>query len=91
MASSEAPPESGTAVQHDHEDVPSARRRPGAALERGFLRLVATVGIVGIGVGVGAILGSSKTQGWIIGLVVAVLSIVLGWLLSSSRVLRRER
>ncbi|HEY2650392.1 MAG TPA: hypothetical protein VGI50_00620 [Solirubrobacteraceae bacterium] len=91
MASSETPPEPGAEVEDHPGTPPPARRGPRPVLERGFLRLVATVGIVGIGVGVGAILGSSSTQGWIIGLVVAVLTIVLSWLLSSSRVLRRER
>jgi hypothetical protein len=59
-------------------------------LERGFVRLVATVGIVGIGVGVGAILGSSKVQGWTIGLVVAIVTVVLLVLLANSRPLKRE-
>lgn len=59
------------------------RRRLGA--ERLLVRLIATTGIVAIGVGVAAILASSKVQGWIIGLVVALLSVILSALLWSSR------
>jgi ribose 5-phosphate isomerase RpiB len=53
-----------------------------------FLRLVATIGIIGIGVGVGAVLSSNKVQGWIIGLVVALVTFVLTVLLRSMRQLR---
>ena len=55
------------------------------AAERVLIRLVATGGIVGIGVLLGAVLGSNKVQGWITGLVVAILSVVLAALLWSSR------
>src|SRR5690349_11629300 len=50
------------------------RRRFG--LERIVVRLVATLGIVGIGVALGAILAASNVQGWIIGLVVAGVSVI---------------
>jgi hypothetical protein len=59
------------------------RRRFG--IERLLVRLIATGGVIGIGVALGAILTSSKTAGWIIGLVVAVVSIVLSAMLWSSR------
>jgi hypothetical protein len=59
------------------------RRRFG--LERLLVRLIATAGIIGIGVALGAILAASNVQGWIIGLVVAVVSVVLAGLLWSSR------
>ena len=59
------------------------RRRFG--LERLLVRAIATGGVIGIGVALGAILTSSKTQGWIIGLVVAVVSVVLSAILWSSR------
>jgi hypothetical protein len=55
------------------------------AVERIFVRIVATAGIIGIGVGLGAILGSNKVAGWIIGLVIAVVSVTLAGLLWSSR------
>jgi len=59
------------------------RRRYG--LERLLVRLVATAGIVGIGVALGAILRSSNVHGWIIGLVVALVSVILSAILWSSR------
>ncbi len=61
------------------------RQRRRLGLERILVRLIATCGIVGIGVLLGAILVSSKVQGWITGLVVAVVSVVLSAILWSSR------
>ena len=61
------------------------RQRRRLGLERVFVRLIATGGVVGIGVLLGAILASSKVQGWITGLVVAVVSVVLSAILWSSR------
>jgi hypothetical protein len=61
------------------------RHRQRSTVERGFMRLVATTGIVGIGVLLGAVLVSNTVQGWITGLVVAVVSVVLAALLWSSR------
>ncbi|HEX5193616.1 MAG TPA: hypothetical protein VFW09_12500 [Solirubrobacteraceae bacterium] len=55
--------------------------------ERTFVRLIATGGIVGIGVAIAAIMTSSDSQGWLIGLVVSVVSVVLAALLWSSRIL----
>lgn len=62
-----------------------ARGRRALGAERVLVRVVATCGIVGIGVALGAILVSSKVQGWITGLVVAIVSVVLSALLWSSR------
>lgn len=59
------------------------RRRFG--FERILVRLIATFGIIGIGVALGAILAASKVQGWITGLVVAAVSVILAGLLWSSR------
>jgi uncharacterized membrane protein len=59
------------------------RRRLGA--ERLLVRLIATFGVVAIGVALGAILASSNVQGWIIGLVVAGVSVILSAVLWSSR------
>lgn len=61
------------------------RRGRRFAVERVFVRLVATAGIIGVGVILGAILTSNKVDGWIIGLVVAVVTVVLAALLWSSR------
>jgi hypothetical protein len=59
------------------------RRRTG--IERGAMRAVATGGIVGIGVLVGAVLVGQDVAGWIVGLVVSTVSIVLAAFLWSSR------
>lgn len=61
------------------------RRRRRLAVERLLMRLVATAGIVGIGVAMGAIMASSHVQGWIIGLAVACVSVILSAILWSSR------
>jgi hypothetical protein len=60
-----------------------ARRRFG--LERLLVRVIATCGIIAIGVALGAILVSSKVQGWITGLVIALVSVGLAGMLWSSR------
>ena len=59
------------------------RRRLGA--ERALVRIIATVGVIGVDVALGAILTSSKTAGWIIGLVVGLVTVVLSAILWSSR------
>jgi hypothetical protein len=59
------------------------RRRFG--IERLAVRLIATCGIIGIGVALGAILISSGVQGWITGLVVSSVSVILSGILWSSR------
>ena len=61
------------------------RRRRRLVVETVFMRLVATAGVVGICVAVAAILDSSDVAGWIIGLVISLLSVVLAAILWSSR------
>ncbi|HUJ64716.1 MAG TPA: hypothetical protein VLX59_04195 [Acidimicrobiales bacterium] len=58
---------------------------PRASLESAVVRLVATAGVVGIGTALGAILASSGVAGWIIGLAVSVVCVVLAALLWRSR------
>jgi hypothetical protein len=62
-------------------------RRSRGVLERTFVRVIATGGIVGIGVAIAAIMASSNSAGWIIGLVVSLVSVVLAAVLWSSRIL----
>lgn len=50
-----------------------------------FSRFVATGGIVGIGTGIAAILGSQDVEAWIIGIVVAGVSVVLAAIVWSAR------
>ncbi len=63
--------------------LPARQRRP--PLESAFVRVVATGGVVGIGVALGAILASQHVAGWIIGLAVAVVSVLVSAVLWSSR------
>ena len=65
--------------------LPQRERRP--LPERMLVRVIATCGIVAIGVVIGAILTSSNVHGWIVGLVVSAVSVVLAAVLWSSRVL----
>ncbi len=76
-------PAGGAQPARDNMLPRRGRRRFG--LERILVRLIATAGIIGIGVALGAILASSNVQGWIIGLVVAGVSVILSALLWSSR------
>jgi hypothetical protein len=64
--------------------VPGRERRR-TKLERGAMRLVATAGIIGIAVLLGAVLVGQDVAGWIVGLVVGLTSVILAALLWSSR------
>jgi hypothetical protein len=77
-----------------HEQSANAAQQPGVMiprrgrrlpLEAPLMRLVATAGIVGIGVVIAAIMTSQHSKGWVIGLVVAIVSVVLAAVLWSSR------
>jgi hypothetical protein len=67
-----------------HNMLPPRQRRR-SRIERLLVRLIATCGIVGIGVAIAAIMVSSKSQGWVVGLVVSIVSVVLAAVLWSSR------
>jgi protein-S-isoprenylcysteine O-methyltransferase Ste14 len=71
--------------RHSENMLPQRDRRPWP--ERLLVRLVATCGIVGIGVAIAAIMVSSNDQGWMVGLVVSIVSVILAAVLWSSRVL----
>jgi len=64
--------------------VPGRERRR-TKVERGAMRLVATAGIIGIAVLLGAVLVGQDVAGWIVGLVVGLTSVILAALLWSSR------
>jgi hypothetical protein len=64
--------------------VPGRDRRR-TKLERGSMRLVATGGIIGIAVVLGAVLVGQDGAGWIVGLAVGLTPVVLAALLWSSR------
>jgi protein-S-isoprenylcysteine O-methyltransferase Ste14 len=62
-----------------------ARRRRRSWFERMSMRVLATGGIIGVDVALGAILTSNHVHGWIVGLVVGLVSVVLAAILWSSR------
>jgi hypothetical protein len=64
--------------------VPGRERRQ-TPVERVSMRVIATFGIVAVGTVLGAILTSLDVAGWITGLVVSALSVILAALLWSSR------
>jgi hypothetical protein len=92
-------PAGGTPTAGDPGAEREARREPPAArsgvmipnrrkrlpLEAPLMRGVATAGIVGIAVAIAAIMSSQGSQGWQIGLVVSIASLVLAAVLWSSR------
>ncbi len=60
--------------------------RPGRLrIESVFVRLIATAGVIGIGTAVGAILVANDVAGWITGLAVSTLSVILAAVLWRSR------
>jgi hypothetical protein len=61
------------------------RERRRTAVERGLMRIVATGGIVGIAVALGAILVGQNVAGWIVGLAIGLTSVILAAVLWSSR------
>jgi hypothetical protein len=64
--------------------VPGRERRR-TKVERGVMRVVATGGIIGIAVALGAVLVAQDVAGWIVGLVIGLTSVILAALLWSSR------
>jgi hypothetical protein len=78
-----APEETRERVQSPNMLPAREGRRLG--IERLFVRLVATCGVIGIGVAIAAVLAHNKTQGWIVGLVVSIVTVVLSAILWSSR------
>lgn len=61
------------------------RREKRLPLEAPLMRLVATAGIVAIGVVIAAIMQSQDSAGWLIGLVVSLVTVLLAAVLWSSR------
>ena len=83
-----AEPEPASAATAGHATAPNmlpGRPSRGTGLERFVVRLVATGGVIGIGVGIAAILAANHVQGWIIGLAVSAVSVLLSAVLWSSR------
>ena len=57
----------------------------GTRIERASMRVLATGGIIGIDVIVGAVMVDQSVAGWIVGLVVGLTSVILAAVLWSSR------
>jgi protein-S-isoprenylcysteine O-methyltransferase Ste14 len=74
----------GRREQRPQGMVPGRARRR-TKVERGFMRLIATGGIVGIAVVLGVVLVGQNVAGWIVGLVIGLASVILAALLWSSR------
>ncbi|MGH2859371.1 MAG: hypothetical protein ACRDMJ_18010 [Solirubrobacteraceae bacterium] len=86
---SPAPPVKGRrgrrAAGRGSENMLPQREGRRTRLERLLVRVIATGGIVGIGVAIAAIMISNGSQGWLTGLVVSVVSVFLAAILWSSR------
>ena len=67
------------------EERTEAQAKPRRRFQSAFTRVVAGVGVVGIGTALGASLGSQDVDGWIVGLVVSIASVLLAAALSSGR------
>jgi protein-S-isoprenylcysteine O-methyltransferase Ste14 len=70
---------------NESEGMIPARRHRRSWFERMSMRVLATGGIIGVDVALGAILTSNHVHGWIVGLVVGLVSVVLAAILWSSR------
>jgi hypothetical protein len=84
LRESDADSSSGDRAGRPQGMLPGRESR-GTAVERGFMRLVATAGIIGIAVALGAILVDQDVAGWIVGLVIGLVSVILSAVLWSSR------
>jgi hypothetical protein len=56
-----------------------------SALERVTVRVAMTLGVIGVGTALAAILGTQDVDAWIVGLVVSTLSVVLAAVLWTRR------
>jgi hypothetical protein len=82
---SSAAPAAGTGAGTDGQTMLPRRSGRRSRVESGFVRIVATCGVVAIGVAIAAIMHSSGSEGWLIGLVVSIVSVMLAAVLWSSR------
>jgi hypothetical protein len=81
-----AEPDATAAEQHERpQGMLPGRQRRRSVIERGFVRVIATGGIIGIATILGAGLVSHDVAGWIVGLAVGLTSVTLAAVLWSSR------
>ncbi len=62
---------------------PGRARPRWQGLEHAFTKIVMTLGIIGVGTALAAILGTQDVDSWIVGLVVSLVAVVLAALLWS--------
>jgi hypothetical protein len=79
------PPTAETPYGERAEGMIPARSRRRTKVERGSMRVLATGGIIGLATALGAVLVSQDVAGWIVGLAVGLMSVILAALLWSSR------
>jgi hypothetical protein len=75
----------GTGLPEAESGSPVGFRDRMTMFQSSFSRFVATGGIIGIGTGLAAILGSQDVEAWIIGIVVSGLSVILAAIVWSAR------
>jgi hypothetical protein len=80
-------PEHASPARREPEEGFLPKRPPRPPAESLFVRSVATAGVVGVATAVAAILASQDVQGWVIGLVASLLSVIVAALLWRSRTL----
>jgi hypothetical protein len=80
----ELPPDPVQVPERPQGMVPGRARR-GTKVERASMRVLATGGIIGVDVILGAVLVDQAVAGWIVGLVVGLTSVILAAVLWSSR------
>jgi protein-S-isoprenylcysteine O-methyltransferase Ste14 len=78
-------PGTGARPGADPQTMLPHRRKRRTIVESVFVRIIATCGVVAIGVAIAAIMDSSGSKGWLIGLVVSIVSVMLAAVLWSSR------
>ena len=76
----------GNGTRRQEEETSVGFRDRMTMFQSSFSRFVATGGIIGIGTGLAAILGSQDVEAWIIGIVVSGLSVILAAVVWSARV-----
>jgi hypothetical protein len=77
--------EEGNGTGRQEEEARVGFRDRMTMFQSSFSRFVATGGIIGIGTGLAAILGSQDIEAWIIGIVVSGLSVILAAIVWSAR------
>jgi hypothetical protein len=66
-------------------DAPAGEHARTRAVERFTVRVAMTLGIIGIGTALAAILGTQEVDAWIVGLVVSTVTVVLAAVLWTRR------